>query len=665
MDNIELSIIMPVYNSEKYLEKAILSALKNLTIKYELIIINDCSTDNSLKIINKIIKNNKNIILINNEKNIGAGLSRNKGLEIAKGKYIGFIDSDDYVQENYYLNMLESAKKYNSDIVVSDITLVDQNEYYRNIYVDNVYSCKYKPKYLISKELLLGNWACASTCSKIFKQDLIQNYKFSEKNSDDILFTISAIINSKQISYCENNKYYYFQSPNSVTRNLKYKKYKESIECLINAIELLANNNLTYAKIYSANIFFPFICYALNEIAVENIKDFLDIIKNNFKDKNILEVLYQKNPFLSKSVLYTNNYYKKICKYISTQKYDEICKIIYRKENIDNRNLNKIKKKDNFNPLVSIIIPVYNGENYLEEAIKSALAQTYKKVEIIVVNDGSTDNTDIIAKKYKDEIRYFKKENGGVASALNLAIEKMNGEYFSWLSHDDLYFPEKIEYQVAYLSRLKNRNVILFNNYFLINENGRRIGNPVIINHNMIKKKQEYCLLRGCTNGITMLIPKKAFQECGNFDESLRCTQDYDLWWKFLKKFKFVHMKDILTKTRIHSNQDTNSNPLAIVEGEKLWSFMIEDVSDKRKEELEGSIFNYYYKMALHLKNSMYQQTFNKCIKKCKEIDETKYNRKSLDKNVNRTIYQKIIFCINMYGYKETIKLCIKKIFKR
>lgn len=110
MDNIELSIIMPVYNSEKYLEKAILSALKNLTIKYELIIINDCSTDNSLKIINKIIKNNKNIILINNEKNIGAGLSRNKGLEIAKGKYIGFIDSDDYVQENYYLNMLESAK---------------------------------------------------------------------------------------------------------------------------------------------------------------------------------------------------------------------------------------------------------------------------------------------------------------------------------------------------------------------------------------------------------------------------------------------------------------------------------------------------------------------------------------------------------------------------
>lgn len=63
---------------------------------------------------------------------------------------------------------------------------------------------------------------------KIFKHDLIQNYKFSEKNSDDILFTISAIINSKQISYCENNKYYYFQSPNSVTRNLKYKNIRKA-----------------------------------------------------------------------------------------------------------------------------------------------------------------------------------------------------------------------------------------------------------------------------------------------------------------------------------------------------------------------------------------------------------------------------------------------------
>ena len=100
--------------------------------------------------------------------------------------------------------------------------------------------------------------------------------------------------------------------------------------------------------------------------------------------------------------------------------------------------------KDAFNPLVSIIIPVYNGENYLAEAINSALSQTYNNIEVIVINDGSKDQTDTICKSYGDRIKYLKKENGGVASALNFGIDNMNGEYFSWLSHDDLYLPDKV-----------------------------------------------------------------------------------------------------------------------------------------------------------------------------------------------------------------------------
>ena len=93
-----------------------------------------------------------------------------------------------------------------------------------------------------------------------------------------------------------------------------------------------------------------------------------------------------------------------------------------------------------YDPKVSIIIPVYNGANYVSEAIDSALAQTYKNIEIIVVNDGSSDDgaTEKIAKSYGDRIRYFAKENGGVSSALNFGIRQMTGEWFSWLSHDDL-----------------------------------------------------------------------------------------------------------------------------------------------------------------------------------------------------------------------------------
>ena len=80
-----------------------------------------------------------------------------------------------------------------------------------------------------------------------------------------------------------------------------------------------------------------------------------------------------------------------------------------------------MSKVGKFNPLVSIVIPVYNGEEYIEEAIESALNQTYKNIEIIVVNDGSIDNTQNIVKTYEDKILYYEKENGGVATALNLA----------------------------------------------------------------------------------------------------------------------------------------------------------------------------------------------------------------------------------------------------
>ena len=83
-----------------------------------------------------------------------------------------------------------------------------------------------------------------------------------------------------------------------------------------------------------------------------------------------------------------------------------------------------------YSPKVSIVIPVYNGANYLSEAIDSALAQTYSNIEILVVNDGSNDEgaTERIAKSYGEKIRYFAKENGGVSSALNLGIREMHGE---------------------------------------------------------------------------------------------------------------------------------------------------------------------------------------------------------------------------------------------
>ena len=123
-------------------------------------------------------------------------------------------------------------------------------------------------------------------------------------------------------------------------------------------------------------------------------------------------------------------------------------------------------------PLVSIIIPVYNGANYLREAIESALGQTYGNCEVLVINDGSNDHgeTEREALKFGDRIRYFKKENGGVASALNFGIRKMQGEYFSWLSHDDVYSPQKIEKQLEAVLQSGNPAALVQAEYEFYNE---------------------------------------------------------------------------------------------------------------------------------------------------------------------------------------------------
>ncbi len=206
-------------------------------------------------------------------------------------------------------------------------------------------------------------------------------------------------------------------------------------------------------------------------------------------------------------------------------------------------------------PLVSIVIPVYNGSNYLKEAIESALAQTYQNREIIVVNDGSNDDgaTEAIALFYGDKIRYFKKTNGGVASALNLGISKMHGEFFSWLSHDDLYRPEKIEKQL--LESFKHDpKTMIWSDYDVVDENGTLIGSFTLYDEN--KKSDAFILFSTYIHGCSLLIPTILFEEIGTFNESLRTTQDYEMWMRALKAdYKFMHLNQKLISSRKHSQQ--------------------------------------------------------------------------------------------------------------
>ena len=225
---------------------------------------------------------------------------------------------------------------------------------------------------------------------------------------------------------------------------------------------------------------------------------------------------------------------------------------------------------------VSIVIPAYNASNYLAEAIDSALAQTYPNIEIIVVNDGSKDDgaTERVALSYGDKIRYFAKENGGSSSALNVGIANMTGEWFSWLSHDDLYIPEKVEKQLAYIEKIQRGDAditkhIFFSASELIDANGNVI-------RTFDRKKSEklaekvnafphtgYLIAEPTIHnfhGCSCLVHRDAFLDIGNFDETLRLLNDIDLWFRLYAADYTVHyIPEPLVKGRVHSKQVSKS----------------------------------------------------------------------------------------------------------
>ncbi|HOZ54949.1 MAG TPA: glycosyltransferase [Clostridia bacterium] len=258
-----------------------------------------------------------------------------------------------------------------------------------------------------------------------------------------------------------------------------------------------------------------------------------------------------------------------------------------------------------YNPKVTIVIPVYNGEKYIREAIDSAINQTYNNIEIIVINDGSTDNTEKIVKEYSDKVKYIYKPNEGVSTALNLGIQEMTGEYFSWLSHDDLYYPNKIQDNINYIvnNNLENEKIILYSNVNFIDENSK-VFSTTSYQYLEPNNKKEYALLRGLVNGISLLIPKKAFYDYSFFSVEFKCIQDYYLFFKMMKTYKFIFIKNITAASRVHKEQVTNTNPKVIEEGNFLWTFMQKEIPDNVKIELEGSIYKFYDEMYKYLLNN-------------------------------------------------------------
>lgn len=235
-------------------------------------------------------------------------------------------------------------------------------------------------------------------------------------------------------------------------------------------------------------------------------------------------------------------------------------------------------------PLASIIIPVYNGENYLQEAIDSAIAQTYKNIEIIVVDDGSTDATAEISRMYGSRIRYVYQENRGQSAALNAGIKVMRGDYFNWLSHDDVFYSTKVEQQMNML-RLRNfdKRYFIYSDYEVIDSEGAHVSWQT--HEEMNENNFVFRLLDGGSiNGCTVMIHRQTLLELGLFNIERPHTSDIELFVRLGLENTPIRIHLPLVKSRAHQKQASitrrkyheyelglfGKSVLSIVDGEKL-----------------------------------------------------------------------------------------------
>ena len=414
-----ISIVIPIYNAEKYLEEC-LNSIKNQTYKnIEVIMVNDGSKDDSETICKRFSEDDARFRYFT-KVNGGVSSARNLGLDNVKGDYITFIDADDWIAEKHLELLINSIKKTNSDIGVSSYKEFNNKDtYYIRVYTKQEknllnFEKMNRDEFLTLFPKLMSTNVCFNNAvSKLFRKDLVKNLRFdtSIKYGEDLDFYFRLYMNVDSISYVDELTYVYRIHGDSTTSNFNQEHAEQE----------LAIFKQMYEKI--------------QEIGLPSIHYF----------KKLKKLLGLRMDFLENKVL-LNEYLDFLKNSEETVTYP--------------------------NTLISVVIPIYNVSPYLRLCLESIENQTYPHFEVLLVNDGSRDDSKGICQEFihKDErFRYFEQENLGISAARNTGILNSNGEFITFIEGDDFVDPNYLE--ELYHTALKNDSEIVIGSYKEFNEN--------------------------------------------------------------------------------------------------------------------------------------------------------------------------------------------------
>ena len=377
-----ISIIVPIYNVEDYLRECLDSIQKQTYPNFECIMINDGSTDNSKQIAEEYLVDSRFKLI--NQSNQGLSSARNTGIKHlnADSSFVSFVDSDDYIYPDFLETLIEHIED-DADIIEGMIEC-----FHDEIKVDNV-SHNFEKKILITKDDKLGKLAFnelrVSVFPKLFRKSLLTEDFFPKGwIFEDLAVVPELVSNSRKWIKLPNVIYGYRIRPSSITT-------KEFSEEKLDVFKIFGKYDLFF-------------------------KDESDVTKLLVEKIKYLHLNYHDIEFVPEDSQYKSLYKEE-------------------KEKI----LSQIEEYEK-GELISIIIPIYNVENYLRQCLDSIMSQTHQNFECLLINDGSPDNSADICREYVEKdsrFKYFEKENGGVSSARNLGIECSRGEYITFIDSDD------------------------------------------------------------------------------------------------------------------------------------------------------------------------------------------------------------------------------------
>lgn len=313
-----ISIIIPVYNLENYIERCLKSVINQTYSNIEIIIVNDGSTDNSGNIIDEFAKKDSRIKVLHKE-NTGVSDTRNRGLEIAKGDYIGFVDGDDEISNNMYQRLLENMKKYDADISHCGFDYITPSKKI-NFHGTGKILKQSNLKGLIS--LLKGIEFEPSTCTKLFSKNIIKGIQYPTdlKINEDLLFNVYAFNKSKTIIYEDVSLYKYYDTVTTDRKKYKEDNIYDVVKVASIVKDILFNSEIKNVvnNFYVGKLINVFKYYTLNKKSEINkfltVKSFLKNSSNAGLKKRTLFVkyllLYMPRLFIKLNQFYKRTYGK-------------------------------------------------------------------------------------------------------------------------------------------------------------------------------------------------------------------------------------------------------------------------------------------------------------------------------------------------------------------